>query len=141
MNEALIRKWNNCVTPEDTIIHCGDFCLGPVEDVSKIIPRLNGRIILVRGNHDTDAKLKIYTEEYGIEIHDIYRLKFGNKLFLCTHYPMIVDNGESDKHIYNLHGHTHQECMSSIYPRCYSVGVDVWSFEPINIEVINDAID
>lgn len=135
MNEALIEKWNSVVKPEDIIIHCGDFFMGRVKKIDEILPRLNGKIILVRGNHDSQSRIDKY-KEYGIEIKDIYYLKYKGKLFLCTHYPMIVENGDYDKHIFNLHGHTHQSSFLSKYPRCIHVGVDSNNLTPVNIEEI-----
>ena len=51
MNEALIANWNAVVKPEDEVIYLGDFSLAfrPVETIT---PRLNGRKLLIAGNHD-----------------------------------------------------------------------------------------
>ena len=53
MNEGLAENHNNSVKKEDVVIFLGDVVMGPkFETVPKIIPRLNGTKILVRGNHD-----------------------------------------------------------------------------------------
>jgi calcineurin-like phosphoesterase family protein len=51
MNEVLIQKWNNLVTPEDEVYYLGDFSMAarPVEIYTT---RLNGTKYLVPGNHD-----------------------------------------------------------------------------------------
>jgi calcineurin-like phosphoesterase family protein len=51
MNEALVRNWNEIVRPEDTVIVVGDFSLA-FRSVETFTRRLNGRKILVAGNHD-----------------------------------------------------------------------------------------
>lgn len=51
MNEALIANWNAVVAPEDTVYVLGDFALA-ARAVEQILPRLNGRKILILGNHD-----------------------------------------------------------------------------------------
>ena len=52
MNEGLIANHNSVVKPEDTCIHLGDLVMGKkFENVPKIIPRLNGKHILIPGNH------------------------------------------------------------------------------------------
>lgn len=135
MNEAIIERWNSVVKPEDTVIHCGDFFMGAKTDIAPILDRLNGKILLVRGNHDSPNRISVY-KEHGIEVKDIHYLWYKDKLFLCTHYQMIVSNGECDKHIFNLHGHTHQTASWSQYPRCYHVGVDSNNLYPISIEKI-----
>lgn len=135
MNETLIERWNSCVKSEDTVIHCGDFFMGQVKEIDEILQRLNGKIILVRGNHDTQSRIEKY-KEYGIEIKDIHYLKYKKKLFLCTHYPMIVINGDRDRYIFNIHGHTHQFSFLSEYPKCIHVGVDSNNLTPINLDYI-----
>ena len=53
MNEALIDNWNSKVPENGIVIHCGDFMLA--KDTKEYFPfltKLNGNIILVRGNHD-----------------------------------------------------------------------------------------
>ena len=51
MNEALIQKWNAVVGPDDVVYHLGDFFMGPKETVL-LRKRLNGKIVLIKGNHD-----------------------------------------------------------------------------------------
>lgn len=52
--EQLIRNWNNIVTPDDLVIHLGDiiFGLNKEENLTRVMNRLMGRKISVRGNHD-----------------------------------------------------------------------------------------
>ena len=56
MNEALIRRWNSVVKPDDTVYVLGDFIMGVAEKAQDILDRLNGNIKLIRGNHDSPAK-------------------------------------------------------------------------------------
>lgn len=51
MNEVLIQRWNEKVKPSDTIFHLGDFAFGGAEIWNKTLPRLNGHIVLILGNH------------------------------------------------------------------------------------------
>ena len=91
MNEVLIQRWNSVVGPGNTVYHLGDFFMGPKETVF-LRKRLNGRIVLIKGNHDKkDSLLK----EAGIdEIHRSLELELdGHKLFLA-HIPMHLDSGE-----------------------------------------------
>ena len=53
MNETLIKNWNNTIKPQDTIYILGDLCFKmSLEESHKIIQRLNGKKVLIRGNHD-----------------------------------------------------------------------------------------
>lgn len=55
--ELIIKRWNERVTPDDTVIHLGDFAIGPKQSIAPQIRLLNGHKILVRGNHDTHGSL------------------------------------------------------------------------------------
>ncbi len=50
--EAYIANWNSVVKPTDLVIHVGDFCDGDEDELAAYRKRLNGDIILVKGNHD-----------------------------------------------------------------------------------------
>lgn len=51
MNEILIKNWNEVVSLEDTIYVLGDFAMA-ARYVEQVLPRLNGKKILILGNHD-----------------------------------------------------------------------------------------
>lgn len=51
MNEAMIAAWNKVVQPEDIVYHLGDFAMA-AQAVKVSLPRLNGEIHLILGNHD-----------------------------------------------------------------------------------------
>ncbi len=48
----MAEKWNKKVGKDDMVIHLGDFALGNKEKVKETRERLNGTIILIKGNHD-----------------------------------------------------------------------------------------
>jgi calcineurin-like phosphoesterase family protein len=51
MNDAMVRNWNAVVSPEDIVYHLGDFAFA-ARAVEYYTPLLNGKKILVLGNHD-----------------------------------------------------------------------------------------
>ena len=52
----MIRKWNDVVTSEDTVYVVGDFGLSDSkEETTRVCQMLNGKKILVMGNHDTNS--------------------------------------------------------------------------------------
>lgn len=55
-DERLVKQWNTVVGPRDTVYHLGDVCWGTRKDRYAILGRLNGKIHLIRGNHDRDIK-------------------------------------------------------------------------------------
>ena len=63
MDEELIKRWNSVVTKSDTIYILGDliFTKDPAEAV-RITTQLNGKIILIKGNHDHSNILKVLSK-------------------------------------------------------------------------------
>ena len=80
--EQHIAMWNSVVGKEDTVLHVGDFCDGRIADLEDICKRLNGRIVLIKGNHDqmddsiyrmafADVVVRMYIDELKLLlIHD-----------------------------------------------------------------------
>ncbi len=50
--DMIIKRWNERVKPEDTVIHLGDVAIGPRQLCEFQVRSLTGKKILVRGNHD-----------------------------------------------------------------------------------------
>lgn len=141
MNEKLIENWNSIVSQEDIVYVLGDFIMGSPKDVKPILDKLKGKIILIVGNHDTNAKLDIYSE-LNIEIHEVLKLKIGKIIYILFHYPIFIRSweGQTKNRIYALSGHTHSE--NKFYeniPWNYNVGVDANNYKPVNIEDIKQA--
>ena len=57
MTEELIRRWNSKVKPGDLVYVLGDMIWKMTnEQCKEVIQRLNGQIILIKGNHDRFVK-------------------------------------------------------------------------------------
>ena len=147
MEEKIIENWNSKVTNEDDVIVLGDFALGNnYEGLDELIGRLNGRIFLLRGNHDTDHKMNYYKTNWHFMIKRIEHaddpIKYKKKTFMLSHYPMLTSNLESDPDecIINLHGHTHsKEKFYNDIPYMYNVACDAHNCTPVSIdEIITD---
>ena len=140
MNEVLIARWNSVVKPVDTVYVLGDLAMGKLEDSRECIKRLNGKIILIRGNHDTKSRLAMY-QELGIEVHDIYYLPYKGRWFIMCHFPIaseefikmvIQDNSE----VVNLYGHVHHNAPKGYANGTYHVGVDTNDLTPVSLQQI-----
>ena len=92
MNEAIIERWNSVVGPNDIVIHCGDFALGPSSDMDAIVSRLNGSIVLILGNHDHKT-LAYYNKYFMKAIYSpltLHLMTEENKCqhtYIFSHYP------------------------------------------------------
>ena len=65
MNETIIENWNEVVAPNDTVYHLGDIAVHFIrpeskshQDVYDVLKRLNGNLVLIKGNHDNRALFK-----------------------------------------------------------------------------------
>ena len=146
MNGALIRNWNETVGKDDDIYVLGDFFLGTDYDyINEVLDKLNGRIHLVVGNHDTPSKITWYTNWNNIvEIADALRLKYKKREFFLCHYPVLTASLEQDpkRAVINLFGHTHsKDKFYEDRPYMYNVAVDANDNRPVSIDEIMAAFD
>jgi calcineurin-like phosphoesterase family protein len=112
MNNALVDNWNACVAPDDIIVHCGDVSMGRAEDTRRYIERLNGRKLLLRGNHDSKKYVRLY-RELGWRVFDSLVV---NDILIQHHYLEEEHDFE-----FVIHGHAHG---SRRIKKHYDVGVD-----------------
>ena len=133
MNETLINNFNGVVREEDTVYIVGDLCNGvSVEAANKLISQLNGKKILIRGNHD-----KQYDPSLFVEICDYKFFFYRGFTFVLMHYP-IMDWYKRSKGSIHIHGHLHSDRKYNLDNRKkgihrYDCGVDANSFKPVSI--------
>lgn len=136
MTEGLIHKWNSVVKPNDLVIHLGDVFLCGSKRAEEIAARLNGRKILVAGNHDCFSKTKY--EKLGFEYHNYYLI---DGLFL-SHHPQdasaIQTAINNEAIVGNVHGHVHSDIggLDQTIYKC--VSTELTYFEPIHIDVVKE---
>ena len=69
MREQLILNWNSVVSEDDIVIHLGDFGMCNKETATEILTRLNGKKILIKGNHDNHSDQ--WFLDAGFDVADI----------------------------------------------------------------------
>lgn len=153
MDEDLIRRWNNKVSPGDLVYVLGDMIWKTRnDDAVSILKELNGQIILIKGNHDKflhNAKAKKLLA--GIKDYDsiTVTLKDGTKKnCFISHFFTPLYPG----HFYggiHLHAHSHttpehdeelriaKELNERGFPNeIYNVGCMFWGYEPVTLDEI-----
>lgn len=123
MNTTMIKNWNNMIKSNDTVYHLGDVGFG---DISQILNKLNGKIILIKGNHEGPA-LK-YKNRFE-RIYDLHEIRIGDNISLIMcHYALRVWN-KSHFNSWHIFGHSH----GTLPPigKTWDVGVDYNNFQPI----------
>ena len=132
MNVRLIELWNSTVGNDDLVYVLGDFTLSRRIDVIKnLVSSLNGRKILIMGNHDT-RKPKDYVE-CGFEA--------------ATRKPMMVEPGVILMHepledasfiapnYFYFFGHVHaNKTLMDDYLNCMCVSVERIDYRPIDLD-------
>jgi calcineurin-like phosphoesterase family protein len=148
MRETLIANHNAIVKPQDTVIHLGDFSLN-LKTVPLVAPRLNGKKILVIGNHDRCFHLKKNAEKdmatyrrYFDEVVIDKHMMVGDYPVYLNHFPF-RSNYETERYhmqrptpddmngaVVLVHGHVHNAW--SVRDNMINVGVDVRGYAPIS---------
>lgn len=143
MNAAIIENWNSIVQPEDDVYVLGDCIMNDNEEGIRCIKRLKGNIHLIRGNHDTDARMILYNDCFNIiEICDAKWLKVGKQMFYLSHYPTLTDNHDDTKplnrRIVSLCGHSHTSDKWHDWDKglIYHVELDAHGCQVVSIEQI-----
>lgn len=147
MNEAIIERHNSIVKPDDDVYCLGDCMLGGADNLNNglnMMIALNGRLHLVRGNHDTDKRWNAYSILHNVvEQQNAIYLHYKKYHFYMSHFPTMTSNLEKEslhQCTINLFGHTHQQ--SKFYndiPFMYCVCLDAHNCYPVNLdEAIED---
>lgn len=121
----LIDLWNSQVNKQDTVYHLGDFNFSSkYEDWLKVLSKLNGRINLIRGNHDDEKVLKVIKGVSGLihSQHDYKEIKLEDKKVVLCHYPLQSWNRMQYGSLM-LHGHCHGSLIDTGGKRV-DVGLD-----------------
>ncbi len=98
MDEVLVENWNKVVSPSDRLYHLGDVAMN--KRMLPILERLNGRKVLIKGNHDM-FELKEYSKYF-----DDIRGSHALGEFILTHIPIHPHSLNRYKSG-NIHGHLH----------------------------------
>ena len=139
MDQTLIKNWNEVVPEDGIVVHCGDFMLPHNEDIkeyNKYLNRLNGRVLLLRGNHDL-ASLDWVSDKL-IAVRDQAMIVVDGVKIFAQHYPCAAFNGD-----YHVYGHIHTLADGTCYgidgdvtkvmrKNTYDVGVDQNGYTPVS---------
>jgi len=122
----IIEQWNKTVNQDgDTVYLLGDACINP-KGLHKL-GLLNGRKILVPGNHDI-----FHYKEYAKYFADIRGCIIRNKV-IFSHFPIHEDN--VGRYALNVHGHTHEYRLEN--PKYLNVSLEQTpDFCPIPLDAI-----
>ena len=136
--ELIIKNWNDRVVPGDTVLHLGDFALGKKAHFELLTEILNGKLLLIQGNHDRLSQT--YCEAHGVTlIKNSFQIILESQINLVfSHRPIVpLDDGWI-----NLHGHIHNVPPppegSNLGPNHINMSVEVREYRPWKLkDIIN----
>jgi len=144
MNETMIERHNAKVKEQDTVYFLGDVVIN--KKYLELVKRMNGRKILVRGNHDifkdNDYRDVGFEQLHGVRV-------FVDK-FILSHIPLHPDC-VTERFRVNVHGHLHANQVMSwqvidediVYkpdPRYLCVCVEQTDYTPLHFDEVEERI-
>jgi len=138
MDEEMIKRWNATVRPSDKVYHWGDVVIN--RKALKIMSRLNGDKVLIRGNHDI-----FRDDEYRQYFRELRAYHVMNGMIL-SHIPIHTES--LGRFGTNIHGHLHSNrVMTEVWgdyvidPRYHCVCVEHTDYRPILFEDVIKRIE
>ena len=122
---------NKVVEPNDIVYVLGDVCFRKNKQFLPLVDTLNGKKILIRGNHDRDTTDEEFLKYFDkvVADGDGLEIQINDIPFNLTHYPTTARQD-----IFNLVGHVHDSWR--FQPNMINVGVDVNHFRPVSADEI-----
>lgn len=131
MDETMIRNWNAVVAADDLVYHLGDFCSFRDGRAEALFWRLNGRKVLIEGNHDVENDTVL---NLPWELRCKYlEVTVDHTKLVLFHYPMQSWH-HIGKNVLHLFGHMHGRLTGT--KQSTDVGVDCFDFKPVNVSSI-----
>lgn len=154
MDNKLVENWNSVVSEDSLVFHLGDFAWGGYNAWKNVRDRLNGEIILIKGNHDEKRMTQTAERELFSLVAYQLKIRVEDRAVYLNHYPFLTYAGvyriEKDM-VWQLYGHTHSGPLSSngkdmsrleiAFPTQYDVGVDNNNFKPISWNSVKEIIN
>lgn len=166
MNENLIARFNSVVAPGDTTYIVGDLSFTSITETISLLDRLNGRLLLVPGNHDpwwptsqkaNNARGRVEREAILAITPPVVRIAlipvevWPLQDVLIAHLPYDHDERHPDDPIVDafrpdgsdgnwlIHGHVHN--LWKQRGRQINVGVDAWDGYPVDLSTVQAMIE
>lgn len=141
MDEALIYNWNEVVPEDGVVFHLGDFKWSGSWNTT--LDRLNGKIHLIKGNHDYEAARFINRFE---SIQEQLTIEIGDSIVKLNHFPYLCFPSQYIQLFGHIHLSTRRnegydfERSNLLQPNQYDVGVDLNNYKPISWKKVYERV-
>lgn len=129
MDNKIIENWNKVVGKNDLVYVVGDFAFKG-KNAEHYLDKLNGSVILIKGNHDKYIK---HSKVKGI--YDYKEIEVKGVKYVLSHYPMIAWSGQFRNSVH-LYGHVHSSGKDWEFPKipnAHSVCCEFHNYTPVEI--------
>ena len=133
MDNTIIENWNKTVSKEDKVFILGDVSFYNKEKTKEIIDKLNGKKVLILGNHDRGKSLS-WWRDIGIDEAICYPIII-DEFYILSHEPVYLT--ESMPYA-NIHGHIHH--LQYKDAQYFNVSVECINYTPISFDSIKESI-
>lgn len=137
-NKMIISRVNMYVQPHDTLYILGDFAFGGIDKIAPLVSQINGRKILIFGNHDKYSLIQAKTMGFA-EVHEspVYLPGCHGKVIL-SHYP-VLEAYNNPYIALNIHGHLHNSKLD--LPNYLNANIAMNEYTPISIQTLKPRIE
>lgn len=123
MDNKIILEWNERIGEEDLVYILGDVAFCPWERAVSYLRSMNGRKILVKGNHDSKLVKSPQFVECFESVHDYLKITHNGTQVVMFHYP-IAEWDQMHRGAVHFYGHLHGGRSGLEKYRAVDVGMD-----------------
>lgn len=145
MTSELVTRYNDKISSDDLVIWLGDCAMGSANVASsrlkEILPYMNGKKFLIRGNHDHAAHVYL---DVGFEgVVDELNIHINGRLCKLNHFPYAAhpqfeqpDRFAARRPQWQhqdqvlIHGHSHSSNRLDVATKSINVSVEAWDYAP-----------
>lgn len=136
MHEAIIKNHNEIVSEDSVLYILGDVAMGKdVAGAVKILKRMNGKKVLIKGNHDVVMLKEQSFRDCFEMIVDYYRPTLHGFKIAMFHYP-IAEWDQAYRGSWHLHGHIHLGKAAIEESKFLNVGIMNNNYRPFSFKQI-----
>lgn len=128
MDATIVSNINERCGKKDDLFILGDVSFRGAEETGALLERLQPKLHLVAGNHDSNQILRLSVWK---SVQPYLKLKDNGRIAILSHFPFAAWD-RSHYGSFHLHGHLHGR-MENSSQRC-DVGADPMNFRPVTLD-------
>ena len=124
MDNYMINSWNKVIDKDDIVYHHGDMFFCNRDRQFEIAKQLNGHIIIIKGNHDSETHKRYMDLGFEAVFNNPVILE---KDIILSHWPVKTN-------LFNVHGHIHNNIWED--EKHLNVSCEQINYKPLSLNEI-----